>query len=428
LSLRSALILSLALAGLIVAGVLVRTGRQDRARLPEADDHAGMLDKLRSVPYTAVTSYESDPREAGVRIYEADRVRPGYNLYCSRTDPEAYLMDMEGKIVHTWARPGDDIWVWERAVMLPNGDLMVASKFKELLRLDPNSEIVWQAKMDVHHDIAFLPDGSFYTVIRGAELYRSLAVEFPVIVHCAPSGEEIDRWYAYDHMDEIMRRFDRSSFLDTVLDSMIAAGETAGFTESVPGRVEANRLKNGRVLYDYFHLNTVTVLPETALGERDSRFRAGNLLVCFRNIDQVAVLDADTWEISWVWGEGELEWPHDPTMVEDGNILIFDNGVRRGFSRVVEVDPVKGDIVWQYVAHPPESFYSFEKGSAQRLAGGNTLICDGDNGRAFEVTPAGEVVWEWLNPVMKNGHRVQVYRMTRLTPEEVEPLFQRTGR
>ena len=29
---------------------------------------------------------------------------------------------------------------------------------------------------------------------------------------------------------------------------------------------------------------------------------------------------------------------------------------------------------------------------------GNTLICEGSNGRIFEVTPAGEIVWEYVNP------------------------------
>jgi hypothetical protein len=113
-------------------------------------------------------------------------------------------------------------------------------------------------------------------------------------------------------------------------------------------------------------------------------------------------------------------------MVEDGKILVFDNGVTRGFSRVVEVNPVTGDILWEYTGDPPESFYSYEKGSAQRLPNGNTLICDGDNGRAFEVTRAGEMVWEWLNPALKQGRRVQLYRMTRLPPELVEPHLEAT--
>jgi hypothetical protein len=32
------------------------------------------------------------------------------------------------------------------------------------------------------------------------------------------------------------------------------------------------------------------------------------------------------------------------------------------------------------------------------LAAGHTLISEGQWGRVFEVTPAGEIVWEYINP------------------------------
>lgn len=403
------LILNLVVAAIVLAITIVLLTYRPEDGPSEESDRAARLERLRSVPYTAVTSYEADSSESGVRIYQGEKAYRGYNLYCSRIDPEVYLMDMEGNFVHKWSRPGDDDWVWDHAVIRPGGEIAVINKFKRLLWLDWNSEVVRRLELDAHHDVAFLPDGSFYAIIRGAERHRGLIVEFPVIVLLSKTGEELDRWYAYEHLDEIMRKFDRRSFLDTMLDSMHEAGEEVRFSEPVPGRVEANTLGDGRVLYDYFHLNTLTILPETPLGEHDPRFRAGNLMICFRNVNQVAILDQDTWEVLWVWGEGELEWPHHPTMIPGGNILIFDNGVLRGYSRVVEVDPLTGRIVWQYVAEPPESFYTYEKGSAQRLPNGNTLICDGDKGRAFEVTRSGEIVWEWLNPAIRKGRRVQLY-------------------
>ncbi len=417
------LVISLALTAVVlIVTVVLLTYRPDEDRTT-GTGRADRLEQLRSLPYTTVTDYETGSGRAGVLISKPDKAYGGYNLFCSRILPEVYLMDMDGVIVHTWSRPGDDIWVWDHAVMQPNGDVIVINKFKELLRLAWDSEVVWRLEMDVHHDVAVLPDGSFYAIIRGAGLHRGLIVRFPSIVHFAPDGEEIDRWYTYEHLAEIMEVFDRRSFLDTVLDSMLAAGAEIEFTESVPGKIEANILKNGRVLYDYFHLNTVTVLPATPLGERDPRFREGNLLICFRNVNQIAVLDRDTWEILWVWGEGMLQWPHHPTMVENGNILVFDNGVLRGYSRVLEIDPVTGAVEWEYAADPPESFYTYEKGSAQRLPNGNTLICDGDNGRAFEVTREGETVWEWLNPAIWKGRRVQLYRIQRISGDLVEGAF-----
>ena len=37
-------------------------------------------------------------------------------------------------------------------------------------------------------------------------------------------------------------------------------------------------------------------------------------------------------------------------------------------------------------------------GNAQRLPHGNTLVCESSFGRFFEVTPAGAIVWEYVNP------------------------------
>jgi outer membrane protein assembly factor BamB len=423
LSPTTKLVVNLGLAAaVLVTTIVLLTLRPDEPPPPEAS-RTDRLEQLKSLPYTAVTGYEAGSDRGGVLVSKPDKAYQGYNLFCSRILPEVYLMDMEGKVVHTWSRPGDDIWVWDHAVMQPNGDVIVINKFKELLRLTWGSEVIWRREMDVHHDVAVLPDGTFYAIIRGAELYRGLIVRFPSIVHFTPDGEEMDRWYTHDHLAEIMEAFDRRSFLDTILDSMLAAGAEIEFTETVPGRIEANTLTDGRVLYDYFHLNTVTILPATPLGERDPRFREGNLLICFRNVNQIAVLDGDTKEILWVWGEGMLQWPHHPTMVDNGNILMFDNGVLRGFSRVLEVDPATGAVEWEYAADPPESFYTYEKGSAQRLPNGNTLICDGDNGRAFEVTREGEIVWEWLNPALRQGRRVQLYRIERISSDVVEGIL-----
>jgi hypothetical protein len=170
-------------------------------------------------------------------------------------------------------------------------------------------------------------------------------------------------------------------------------------------------------------MNTVSVLPDTPVGKRDSRFRAGNLLICFRNINQIGLLDRDTWEILWTWGADDLDWPHLPVMVENGNILIYDNGTHRLYSRLIEVNPITEKIEWEYVADPPRAFFSRENGSAQRLPNGNTLVCNGYNGRAFEITRGGEIVWEWINPTTKEKHREQICRMWRIEPEVVSPLL-----
>jgi len=69
---------------------------------------------------------------------------------------------------------------------------------------------------------------------------------------------------------------------------------------------------------------------------------------------------------------------------------------------VLEINPVTNQIVWQYTGDmsggPNWTFYSFFISSARRLPNGDTLIDEGMNGRFFQVTPTGEIVWEYVSP------------------------------
>jgi hypothetical protein len=90
--------------------------------------------------------------------------------------------------------------------------------------------------------------------------------------------------------------------------------------------------------------------------------------------------------------------PHHATPLENGNIQVFDNGAERpkgDRSRVLEVDPKTGEIVWEFVAKTSQSFYTNRQGAAQRLPNGNVLIKSSGSGHIFEVTPKKEVVWDY---------------------------------
>lgn len=174
---------------------------------------------------------------------------------------------------------------------------------------------------------------------------------------------------------------------------------------------------------DWPHINTIEVLPKGPAADKDPRFKAGNLLFCGRHIDTIGVIDRQTGKVLWAWGPGVLLGPHMPTMLGNGHLLIYDNGSNRstqvrGHTRIVEFDPVTETIVWEYKADPPNHFYSRARGSNQRLPNGNTLIAESDPGRFFEVTPQGEMVWEFYNPDLnKNGSRMALYR-TRAYPRD----------
>ena len=134
----------------------------------------------------------------------------------------------------------------------------------------------------------------------------------------------------------------------------------------------------------------------------------GDLLVSYRIIDTVGIADRTSGEFKWKWGPGEIAHPHHPTWLDNGRVLLFDNGQhRRGssYSRVIEIDPATNEIHWEYDGSPRVSFYSNYISGAERLPNGNTLICEGAAGRFFEVTARGEIVWEYINPFPVYGAR-----------------------
>ena len=115
-------------------------------------------------------------------------------------------------------------------------------------------------------------------------------------------------------------------------------------------------------------------------------------------------------------------------MLPDGNILVYDNGTRREYSRVIEVEPVTGRILWEYKGNPPRTFFSHWQGSAQRLPNGNTLICESTKAVVFEVTRAGKMVWKFWSPEVRKTRRKRIYRFMRLPKEQVDPILKAQAR
>jgi len=136
----------------------------------------------------------------------------------------------------------------------------------------------------------------------------------------------------------------------------------------------------------------------------------GNILTSFLTLNTIAIIDKKSGDIRWRWGPGELAHQHNPSMLDSGNILVFDNGSHRpasplvpggmvSFSRVLEIEPKSNRIVWEYADDSRLHFFSSFIAGCQRLPNGNTLICEGTTGRFFEVTVNKELVWEFVNPI-----------------------------
>lgn len=391
-----------ALCVLVLLG-LVACGREASepgagAADPAPDRAAEAFEHLRALGY-ADWDEGADEELSGVVRFERERVSPGYNVYTNDRD-EAYLCDLAGRRVHTWRLPGAR--QMETFELLEDGGVIALSVGECVVRLDWDSRVVWRKDVAVHHDVTRDPDGSFLVLWRGpGRDYQGRLVRFDGIGRFSARGRALERWLSWRDLEQLQQHHP-----PTPLD------QPPG-----PGRPRAEGL------HEYYHMNSLEVLPDTPLGRRDTRFAPGHLLVCLRNANTLAILSRESKEVLWSWGAEELQLPHMPTMLANGNILVFDNGLQRRHSRVLEVDPVVGAIVWRYVADPPESFFSPWRGSNQRLPNGNTLICESERGHAFEVDAGGEIVWEFWNPELSEGRRKRIYRFLRLAPEVVEPLL-----
>jgi hypothetical protein len=146
---------------------------------------------------------------------------------------------------------------------------------------------------------------------------------------------------------------------------------------------------------DLFHTNSLEVL-HGPMGDRSPFFRQGNLLLSILTLDTIAIVDSETERVVWNL-TGKWRAQHDPTALPGGHVMVFDNNVGGDFSRVVEIDPLTQEVVWSYEGTSERPFYSKTCGTSQRLSNGNTLITESDAGRAFEVTPSKEIVWEFIN-------------------------------
>jgi hypothetical protein len=132
------------------------------------------------------------------------------------------------------------------------------------------------------------------------------------------------------------------------------------------------------------------------LAQRSPLFAKGNILTCMRNVNAVLIIDGKTKKILWIWGPTNLVFPHNPVLLENGHILLFNNGTEK--SEVLELDPMTREVVWRYT---DKDFFSISRGRVQRLSNGNTLIISNSQGYAVEVTPEREVVWKFMNPDLK---------------------------
>lgn len=344
----------------------------------------------------------------GVTHYEPSRVSPGVRYYCSEPGDTVHFIEPDGRELHTVPVPvAHPFYPDNRCKLVVPYDqhhLLVLHERTQLSMVDLEGRVVWRVRGLFHHDVDRDSAGRIYALRDRPAVVPSIHPSrriFDVdIVVFSPDGVEL-----------------RSVPLSTLLETRTSTRLRAAFRAWWVTFGDWRKHKADRTL-DLFHANTIHVIRRAGPLPGGEERHPGDLLLCVRNLNLILIVDLAHEHIRWVWGPGELDRPHHPSELPNGDLMVFDNGRHRGWSRVVEVDPVRKAVVWQYRADPPQAFYSRTRGSAQALPGGNVLVTQSDSGRVFEITRGGDIVWEFWNPARDqiNHRRATIYRMLQLAP------------
>ena len=384
-----------------------------QARRETVAERESDLDFLRSIGYADTSEDVREEDAALVSSFDPKRSYPGYTLYSERYECSASLIDAHGEVVNEWRRPDH---YWSNVELLDDGDLLVVGAAEVprgeatvdhapyLMRLDWEGETVWSTPMNAHHDVELTPDGQLATLT-----------------------------FDYRRVPEVHAEYDLRDNYIVLLSTDGVVAESASLYDILSADPEAYRVqgvkpyvKRKRWMVDLLHSNSIEWMHHARLEERDPIYSRGNVVITMRHQDAVVIIDWEARKVVWTWGQGELDGPHNATVLDNGRVLIFDNGLGRGWSRVIELDPLTKEIVWEYTAPELEDFHTPSRGSNQRLPNGNTLMAESDRGRLFEVTREGDVVWRYLNPTVDDeGHVATIVRAKRYETSLIDSIRSR---
>jgi len=367
------------------------------------------LEKLKSLPYLNWAPLDKNEKnKIGVTKFDSELSYKGVNIYCSRGSSGGLMMDMNGRILHEIVdrrkeKEGKKGGQWHLVEPYLNNGFLAIIENKEIFLMNWDLSIKWRRNLRAHHDIDVAENGDIFTLAwkRGAD--GRIRKDGPII----------------DNKIVILNR-EGKIIREISLAEVVAKNKKLSAIALNKKQIFQGYLYDEHAI-NIFHANTVEIIRRDVNIDLKKIFKKGDILFCCRNLNTIGVLDLEKEEIVWEWGADELDCPHNPSLLENGNILVFDNGAFRKYSRVLELNPESGKIIWEYKATPPGSFFSRTMGSAQRLPNGNTLITEGEKGHVFEITFDGKIVWEFYNPELKlrstkesDYERGTIYRMIRL--------------
>lgn len=380
---------------------------------------------------------------------DEDRVSPGYVLVEPYAVKQSFLINNDKEVVATL----ENDYYTTYTQLLPNGHRLIeAQTYSRVFddgggengcveEQDEEGNVLWRVSMNSdlyvqHHDVIKLENGNFLALV-----WEMSSAEEAIAQGRDPEVIPEDGNFWYDGIIEVnpytMQIVWEWSIKHHMVQEFDAGKPNYGVVADNPDLLDLNKftidLGQTQVSADWTHLNAIDYNPEL-----------DQIAMSSYQLSEVWVIDHSTTPLDsaghsggrygkggdflYRWGnpanynrgseaDRELFHQHDvqwilPGLPGEGNLLIFNNGdVPRQYTTVVEITPDMNangsynlsddapygpeDLAWEYNPTDEERFFSFFISGAQRLANGNTLVNQGAGGHMREVTPSGDIVWDY---------------------------------
>ncbi len=371
----------------------------------------------------------------------------GYTLFGNAKT--TYLIDNCGYQIQQWAsnyKPGLSAYLLPDGNLLRtanlNGDFNAGGTGGRFELFSWEGELLWHwsyadSEVHAHHDIAPLPNGNF--LLLAWEMHFANEAKEHGFAH------DLDIWS--ERIVEVAIQDNNTATIvwewrlwDHLIQDADPSKTGFGAVEEHPERIDINyEGALGNNPNDRFHLNAIDYNPQL-----------DQIVVSSRHYSEVWIIDHSTTtteaagrtgglsgrggDLLYRYGNpaaykrgGEadqhLVQPHDARWIPqgmpyEGHLMIYNNKATFESSRI-EIwapptdsngdyllnDDLEPNPVWTY---EQPGFFSGKISGAHMLPNGNVLICEGEKGRFFEVSPDHQTVWEYINPINRfNGAMAQ---------------------
>lgn len=388
-------------------------------------------------------------------IYNSLAAEEGYTLFEFMGDTTIYLIDNCGRVINQWESEftaGTSVYLLEDGSIIRGGKtttthFSAGGQGGVLEKFDWDGNLTWQffysdSLKSLHHDIAVLPNGNILAVAfeliskqeainngRDSSRLSDNKLWPEKIIEIQPqginSGNIVWEWRMWDHL---IQNHDASKLNYGVVEEHPERFDLNFMTVTIADWAHANSLAYNPILdqialsLNFFNefviLDHSTTTAEAASSAGGNSGKGGDILYRYGNPQSYGGGDS-TDQVNY--SQHDVHWISDG-LTDSGKIMFYNNGTDRpegeyssidiitplvdmNGSYILEADTTFGpnNPEWTYVSEIPTDFFSPITSSAQRLSNGNTLICQGRNGRIFEIDANQDLVWEYLSPVNNIG-------------------------